>query len=203
MNKALAWLCAIGFVLNNSAPGLANDVQDFNYAQKLTNSGHYLEATRILREIQRHRPNDVNILCELGCSYERNFNDGANGLDNAQKCFERALQIDPQCGRACYGMAMCLDSRGDFVKGIQFATRGLSTKKPAWENLKERAGALSNLKKDKEALADIELYIKKTNDKDPEVILQKATILENLKKFDLALVEYRSLLKASYEDSTV
>lgn len=201
MKKAVIAMCAglIGFAI----PCAANDKQDFKYARSLIEAGHYLEATRLLRSIQKRHPNDVNVLCELGCSYEGNFSDGAQGLDNAQKCFERALQLDPQCGRAYYGLAMCYNSRGDFAKGVELATRALTVKKPELDGLQERAGALSHLKRDKEALADIELFIKKKNTKDREALVQKATILENLKRFDLALLEYRELLKAHYEDSLV
>ncbi len=194
-------MCA-GFIAS-ATPCAANDAQEFNRSLMLTRAGHYLEATKLLRSIQKRHPNDANVLCELGCSYERNFNDGAQGLDNAQKCFERALQLDPQCGRAYYGLSMCYNSRGDFKRGVEMATKALTVKKPELDGLQERAGALSNLKRDKEALADIELFIKKKNTKDREVFVQKATILENLKRFDLALLEYRELLKAHYEDSLV
>ena len=201
MKKAVIAICAA--FISFSTACAANDAQDFQYARSLTRAGNYLAATRFLRNIQKHHPNDVIVLCELGCSYERNFDDGAQGLDNAQKCFERALQLDPQCGRAYYGMAMCYNSRGNFAKGVEMSTMALTVKRPELDGLRERAGALSNLKRDKDALADIELYIKKKTPLEREVIVQKATILENLKRFDLALNEYRALLKTHYEDSLV
>lgn len=202
MSKAHALSFAAAFFMSSGAICKANDVQDFHYALSLTKKGHYLEATRVFRDLQSRHPNDVNILLELGHSYERNYNDGS-GLRKAQKCFERVIQIDPECGKAYVGLALCMDGRGEFAKGIAYATKALKVKKPDLEGLQERAGAYSHVRRDKEALADIELYIKKTNTKDPEIFLQKATILENLKRFDLALIEYRSLLKAHWEDSLV
>lgn len=203
MKKTLPLSVAAMLILSGGALCHANDAQDFNEALKLTKAGKFLEATRLFRSVQARHPNDVNVLCQLGFSYERNFNGGAAALGSAQKCFERALQLDPECGEAYHGMALCVDSRGDYVKGIEYCTKALKVKKPDLEGYRERAGALSNLKRDKEALVDVETYIKKTNTKDPEVFLQKATILENLKRFDLALIEYRALLKAHYEDSLV
>ncbi len=202
MKKAFALSIAAAFITSSGMLSRANDAQDFNYAIKLTKAGKYVEATKLFRAVQSRHPNDVNVLCQLGFSYERNFNDGSS-VSNAQKCFERVIQLDPQQGEAYLGMALCFDSRGEYHKGIEYATKALTAKKPDLEGYLERAGALSNLKRDQEALVDIETYIKKKNSKDPEVLLQKATILENLKRFDLAIIEYRALLKSKYEDSLV
>ncbi len=202
MGKILALIAASLLSTYICIPSKADDAKEFEYARRLTNAGHYLEATKVYRDLQRRRPGNVDVLVELGFSYERNFND-PSGLINARKCFERALQMDPEKGSAYLGLALCADGKGEFEKGIQYATKAINAKKPEVEGYRERAGALSHLRRDKEALQDIDVYLKRTHSKSSEDLLLKASILENLKRFDLALLEYRLLLKTHWEDSLV
>lgn len=179
------------------------DSRDFAEALRLEALGHYDAAARIFREIQRKRPNDAYVLSALGNAYMNNYNDVANGVDKAEKCFLRALQLDPELGQAYARLAECYDSRGDFKTGVKMATKALSVKKPDYDGLRERAGAYSNLKRDKEALADIEEFLKRVQKVERKHLVQRATILENNKLYERALAEYRSLLKIKYEDQIV
>lgn len=181
----------------------ANDKSDFDEASRLGSLGHYGEAARILREVQRHRPNDPYVLCELAGAYMNNYNDVSGGVDKAEKCLRRAIQLDPECGRAYSRLAECYDAKGDFTTGVKLATKALSVKKPEWDALRERAGAYSNLKRDKEALVDIDLFLKRQVKAEKKHLIQRGQILENLKQYDRALVEYRKLLKNKYEDQIV
>ncbi len=45
--------------------------------------------------------------------------------------------------------------------GIKYATRSINSKKPDPDAYRERAGALSNLKRDKEALVDYDRFLHK------------------------------------------
>lgn len=195
-------LCS-SFALAANRADNARDSRDFAEAKSLEAVGHYEAASRIFREIQRRRPNDADVLTALGNAYMNNPNDVANGVDKAEKCFLRALQLDPELGQAYSRLAECYDARGDYKMGIKMATKALSVNKPYYDALRERAGAYSNLKRDKEALVDIEAFLKTVPKVEKKFLVQRATILENNKLYDRALAEYRSLLKAKYEDQIV
>ncbi len=165
--------------------------------------GHYGESARLLREVQRHRPRDVYVLTALANAYLNNINDVPGGIDKAEKCLHMAIKMDPEYGTPYSRLAECYDSRGDYVTGIKFATKALSVKRPEFDAYRERAGAYSNLKRDKEALADFDLFLKKVSKVERKHLLQRAAILENLKLYDRALSEYRNLLKVKYEDQIV
>lgn len=187
------------------SPALASsaDGRAFDEALRLGQLGHYGESARMLREIQRKHPNDPYVLTELGNAYMNNYNDLVSGTEKAEKCLRRALEIDPQLGKAWVRLAECYDAKGDFESGIKFATKGLTVKKPDYEGYHERAGALSNLKRDKEALKDIDMFLKLNPKPERKYWVQRATILENLKQYDRAIAEYRRLLKLKYEDQVV
>lgn len=73
---------SLSFALALSAS--ANDKSDFDEASRLGSLGHYGEAARLLREVQRHRPNDPYVLCELAAAYMNNYNDVKDGVDKAE-----------------------------------------------------------------------------------------------------------------------
>ncbi len=181
----------------------AGDKSDFEEALRLERLGHYGETARLLREVQRHRPDNAYVLAELANAYLNNYSDLKNGLDNAEKCSRRAIKLDPECGRAYARLAECRDAKGDYIEGVKFATKALTCKKPDWDAYRERAGAYSNLKRDKEALADYDQFLEKSPKVERKHLVQRATIMENLKQFDRALLEYRKLLKGKYEDQIV
>lgn len=200
MIAAALFICAFCII---GTPSYATERQKFQFAQKLMYEGHFQEAYRCLLTLHKRNPKDPYILCELGNCCQQNLNDYANSVAEAPKYFEKALKLDPECGLAYLGLARAANTRGDFKTGVEYATKAINAKQPDWYGYTERAGALSNLHRDKEALADIETYIKKKHVHDKQTLMQKATILENLKRYDLALVEYKTILKMAYEDSIV
>lgn len=188
------------------APAIALETaeeRDFDEAMRLCALGHYGEAKRLLRVVQSKFPKSAVVLTALGNAYLNDYNDVSGGVDKAEKCFRKAIELDPEYGRSYAHLAECCDTRGDFKTGIKLATKALSVKKPDYEAYKERAGAYSNLKRDSEALADMEQYLKHTPKVERKHLVQRATILENLKQYDRALAEYRKLLKEKYEDQVV
>ena len=199
------FLFALSVSLTSISPTLAStaDERAFDEALNLCHLGHYGEGKRILREVQRRHPNDVYVLTELGNAYMNDYNDVAGGVDKAEKCLRRAIEIDPEYGKAYSILAECSDAKGDFAQGVKLATKALSVKRPCFDALHERACAYSRLKKDKEALADIELFLKKSVKVERKYLLRRASILENLKEYDRAIAEYRKLLKEKYEDQIV
>lgn len=173
-----------------------------------SNSGRFPEAARILRQINQKYPNDVTILVELGHVSMNNAGDLTNGMAFAEQCFRKAIKIDPEYGRSYKKLGEWYNARGDYQTGVKLCTKALTVKQPDVEGLRERAGAYSNLNRDKEALEDINFYIKKVNLPKTglfaeKILLHKAGTHENLKQYDKALEVYRGLLSDHYEDSLV
>ncbi len=203
MLTKIAALLAITFVLASSCADASNtdDTKLFNEGIRLRDLGNNTEAAKIFREVQRRRPNDANVLTELADSYLNNYSDITYGPEKGEKCLLRAIQLDPELGRAYMLLAKFYNASGDFDEGIKLSTKAMTVKKPDWEALRERAAALSNMKQDQAALVDIELHMKKRPPASRKTRQLRATILENLKNYDRALSEYRTLLKENFEDT--
>lgn len=185
-----------------------NDTRLVNQAVRLTDAGNFPDAARILQGVHQRNPKDVFVLVQLGHCAMNSAADLTNGSVFGEKCFRKAIELDPQYGRAYKKLAECYNGRGDFLNGVKYTTKALSVKKPDLDALRERAGALSNLNREKEALADIDLYIKRNENRIrgriyQMVHMQRAAILENLKQYDKAVAAYRALLKRNYEDQVV
>lgn len=205
---ALLTLPVLAIIANPAWSMDRADERLVNEAIRLADAGNFPHAARILQRVHQRYPKDTFVLVQLGHVSMNSAADLTNGTILAEKCFRRAIELDPQFGRAYKKLAECYDGRGDFLNGVKYTTKAMSVKKPDMDALRERAGALSNLKRDKEALADIDLFINKYSthlrERDvKKVQLQRAAILENLKQYDKAVAVYRGLLKLNYEDSIV
>ncbi len=186
----------------------SQDARLVSEAVSLSDKGNFPHAARILQAVHERNPKDTFVLVQLGHASLNSAADLTRGTAYAEKCFKKAIEIDPQYGRAYKKLAECYNGRGDFLNGVKYTTKAMSVKNPDMDALRERAGALSNLNRDKEALADIDLFMKKyrglLRERDKKkVLLQRAAILENLKQFEKAIAVYRELLKLNYEDSIV
>jgi len=185
-----------------------SDTRLVNEAIRLADAGKFPDAAHILQGVHQRNPKDVFVLVQLGHSAMNSAADLTNGSAFGEKCFRKAIELDPQYGRAYKKLAECYNGRGDFANGVKYTTKAMAVKKPDLDALRERAGALSNLKRDKEALADMDLFIKSSKNKlagrlFEKVHLQRAAILENLKQYEKAVEVYRMLLKLNYEDQLV
>lgn len=197
------------FCLTSSAHAMDRyDAQRVNDAVRLCDSGHFPDAIRILTAVNQRNPKDAFVLCQLGHAHMNNAADLTHSTAIAEKCFRKSIEVDPQYGRGYKKLSEWYSAHGDWEMAVKLATQALSTKKPDLSALVERAGAYSSLHKDKEALADFELYLSKT--KMPQerrhrdkVYLQKAGLLENMRLYDKALAVYRTMQKEHYEDSIV
>ncbi len=172
-------------------------------ALRCSELGDFVQSARILRNLHKHHPNDVFILTKLGDAYMNNIQDLSESTKLAEQCFKRAIEIDPQYGEPYAKLAECAGARGDFDLGIKLSTKAMTVKEPDFSALKERAAAYSHLKRDKEALADIDHYLTFKPKNTRKLLLLKASILENLKRYGEALIQYRAFLKEHYEDQLV
>lgn len=184
------------------------DTQRVNDAVQLCDSGHFPEAIRILTGVNQRNPKDSFVLCQLGHAHMNNAADLTHSTAIAEKCFRKAIEVDPQYGRAYKKLSEWYSAHGNWQMAAKLATQALTVKRPDISALVERAGAYSSLHRDKEALADFELFTSKTRlptDRRhrEKIYLQKAGLLENLKQYDKALTVYRTIQKEHYEDSIV
>lgn len=171
-------------------------------ALKFQKSGNYKEANRLWRELLRRSPNDPRLLTEVGNSYYEDSSNLALGVIEAEKYFRRSIKVAPEFGAAYVKLAKWYNSKGNYAEGIRLATLGINAKIPDYYGLVERAGAYSNLHKDKEALADMNRFIAGGNNEKMQ-ILRRASIYENLHQYDKALADYQSVLQKNYEDQVV
>jgi len=171
-------------------------------ARQYEYKGNFNEANRLWRELLRRHPNSARFLTEVGNSYYEDSSNLAKGAIEAEKYFRLAIKADPTYGKPYSKLAKFYNSKGNYAEGIRYGTLGINAKQPDDYALIERAGAYSSLHKDREALADLDRYIKMGHHSREEVV-RRASIYENLHQYDKALASYKEVLKESYEDQVV
>lgn len=77
-------------------------------ALTLERQGDYDAALTSYRLALRDQPNDQRILQNMAIAYSK-----IGRLDEAVRCYRRALELDPQLSGAHYGLAFLLLKRGD------------------------------------------------------------------------------------------
>jgi tetratricopeptide (TPR) repeat protein len=77
-------------------------------ALSLERQGDYDAALTSYRLALRDRPNDPKILQNMAIAFSR-----TNRLDDAVRCYKRALEVAPDLSGAHYGLAFLLLKRGD------------------------------------------------------------------------------------------
>lgn len=94
-------------------------------ALALERQGDYDAALTSYRLALRDQPNDQRILQNMAIAYSKTAR-----LDDAIRCYRRALELDPQLSGAHYGLAFLLLKRGDTVGAERHLTTFLA-KPPA------------------------------------------------------------------------
>jgi tetratricopeptide (TPR) repeat protein len=184
------------------------DQRRLSDALRLSDRGNFPQAIKILSALAERNPRDVDVLTTLGNCYMNDAADLTTGFRKAEVLFRKSTQIDPEFGHAFKKLGECYCLRGDYENGLKMCTRAIQVKRPDLDGLRERASAYSNLHRDKEALQDMELYMRKAKMPAPgryrdKIDLQMAGIYENVHEYEKALVIYRKMLKNRYEDSLV
>lgn len=186
------------------SPALADD---FEAVSKLMDAGNYSAARPALRAMVRKYPKDTILFIWLAKAYANDPENLREGFRKAGQCLKHAQELDPELGKVYTQYSEWYSAQGDFPKSIEMATKALKVKKPDNSAYEERAHAYNSMKKDKEAIADIEQAVKHVNRVNPrrwrKVMLSKASILENAGQYERALSDYEAILKQSYEDSIV
>lgn len=197
---------AIGFLITTlvlGSSGNCKSVEDFQYerAQQLIRDGHHDQASVILEKLCRLHPNNASLLVELGQTYLNDTNEMAGGQIKSEKCFRKAIKMDPEFGKAYYHMSEWANAQCKYDLAIQMSTKALTVKRPDTQAYMERAATYSNQHKDKEALADLDKFIS-LRKRDRKAFERRASILENLKLYERALADYRVMQNEHYDDGT-
>ncbi|WP_419804826.1 tetratricopeptide repeat protein [Terriglobus sp.] len=99
-------------------------------ADSLTARGRYLAAIRVYGKLQPTTPNIQN---RMGVASERMLM-----FDQAQHCFEAALQLDPKMGDAWNNLGTVMHNRGDLGKAEKYYRKAIKLKPnnaDAYQNL--------------------------------------------------------------------
>ena len=90
---------------SESRPGRVDYLSE---ALALERQGDYDAALTSYRLALRDRPNDQRVLQNMAIAFTR-----TGQLEDAVRCYRRALELDPTLGGAHYGLAFLLLKRGD------------------------------------------------------------------------------------------
>src|SRR5690606_19929733 len=85
-----------------------------NEARALERQGDYAAALTSYRLALRDKPDDYRVLQNMAIAYSR-----TGQLDEAVRCYRRALQLEPNLSGAHYGLAFLLLKKGDAVEAAQ------------------------------------------------------------------------------------
>jgi tetratricopeptide (TPR) repeat protein len=86
----------------------STQVDYLNEALGLERQGDYDAALTSYKLALRDRPNDQRVLQNMAIAYSK-----IGQIDDAIRCYRRALQLDPALSGAHYGLAFLLLRRGD------------------------------------------------------------------------------------------
>ncbi|MBX9952427.1 MAG: tetratricopeptide repeat protein [Candidatus Obscuribacterales bacterium] len=194
---------ALLIALSAGAPSRSETIEEREYAraQALIKEGHRDRASVILLKLYRLHPQNTALLVELGQTYLNDTTEMAGGQIKAEQCFRKAIKLDPEYGKAYYHMSEWANAQCKYDLAIEMATKALSVRKPDVQAYMERAATYSHQHKDKQALADLDKFIA-LGKGGRKAIERRANILENLKLYERALADYRTMQKLHFDDGT-
>jgi tetratricopeptide (TPR) repeat protein len=105
----------------SSQPPKPQRLDYLSEALALERQGDYDAALTSYRLALRDQPNDQRILQNMAIAYSKTAR-----LDDAIRCYRRALELDPQLSGAHYGLAFLLLKRGDTVGAERHLTTFLA-----------------------------------------------------------------------------
>ncbi|HEY9449472.1 MAG TPA: tetratricopeptide repeat protein [Gemmatimonadaceae bacterium] len=105
----------------SSQPPKPQRLDYLSEALALERQGDYDAALTSYRLALRDQPNDQRILQNMAIAYSKTAR-----LDDAIRCYRRALELDPQLSGAHYGLAFLLLKRGDAVGAERHLTTFLA-----------------------------------------------------------------------------
>lgn len=195
---------AAGFVSwFSAAPGYAGEQISFQKAQFLYNSKQIGKARAMLQKLNSDKRASPEVPCLLADSYLLNELDITEAeLKHCDDLALQALAKNPGWGNAIKIRAQIANVRGDYKEAIAFSTAALKATVPDARAYLQRCLAYQALGQPEKAFPDIDTYCKYTHN-EIDMVLLKASVQKDLKRFDDAIATYREGQKKQYRDWTV
>ncbi len=201
LNVGGATFLSLVITLSFCAKSSANE---FDELSRLMDAANYTVARPALRAMIKKYPKEPMLFVWLAKAYSNDPDNLRTGFEKAEQCLKHAVEVDPGFGKTYTQYSEWYSAQGNFPKAIEMATKALHAKTPDLGAYEERAHAYNSMKRDKEALADIEQALKHVTGKHRrKILLSKASILENSKQYERAIADYKEILKEDYEDTVV
>ncbi len=164
--------------------------------------GHVLEGRRMLIPFC-HRPDTTALMyCYLALSYIDDPEMDSKMNNEIVNDLNMAIKMDPDTGEYYRYMAKYHNIQGQWDEALKYEDKALKAKKPDRAALKERSGTYASLGRYKEALTDLDAYLAKEVSTQNTYFI-KATLLQELKRYDEAAKFYRLSIGLRNQDRTI
>lgn len=170
-------------------------------ALELIRNQHHLEARRLLEYVCTSRFARAKDYVYLGRSYVDELGDTSSSNQPA-RLLKKALQMDPNCSEAYVTLSTLSLLDGDSAKALEYANRAIACPQRDNTSFVLRAKVLAATKRYKEALESV-ADSERTGYTHAEVYRIKGSLLENLGRYDEAVVAYRKGHALQKKDWTI
>ncbi len=172
-------------------------------AAQLVKSDHVVAAKPILNKLLKQDPRNVKALRLLAeCHINENLE--GTGHKRARQLLQRAIKIDPDYSDSYRLLADIELIDGNYKQALTLCDRALACTKPANIAHRTKSIALTNVKRPKEAVKEMELFLegmKKVGKKPPTRTVEVyAGTLEEAGMYKEASAVYPQMQKESYSD---
>ncbi|HMW90340.1 MAG TPA: tetratricopeptide repeat protein [Candidatus Obscuribacter sp.] len=172
-------------------------------AAQLVKSDHVVAAKPILNKLLKQDPRNVKALRLLAeCHINENLE--GTGHKRARQLLQRAIRIDPDYSDSYRLLADIELIDGNYKQALTLCDRALACTKPANIAHRTKSIALTNVKRPKEAVKEMELFLegmKKVGKKPPTRTVEVyAGTLEEAGMYKEAIAVYSQMQKESYSD---
>ncbi|MDX1987598.1 MAG: tetratricopeptide repeat protein [Candidatus Obscuribacter sp.] len=172
-------------------------------AAQLVKTDHVVAAKPILIKLLKKDPTNVKALRLLAeCHINENLE--GTGHKRARQLLQRAIKIDPDYSDSYRLLADIELIDGNYKQALTLCDRALACSKPASIAHRTKSIALTNVKRPKEAVKEMELYLegmKKVGKKPPTRTVEiYAGTLEESGMYKEAIAVYSQMQQESYSD---
>lgn len=172
-------------------------------AAQLVKTDHVVAAKPILIKLLKKDPTNVKALRLLAeCHINENLE--GTGHKRARQLLQRAIKIDPDYSDSYRLLADIELIDGNYKQALTLCDRALACSKPASIAHRTKSIALTNVKRPKEAVKEMELYLegmKKVGKKPPTRTVEiYAGTLEEAGMYKEAIAVYSQMQQESYSD---
>lgn len=166
----------------------------------LMSQGHFVAARQLLQSFVQSK--GTHPTPELYCLWAETYlsdlevrdSKGARTTD-AEDGLRRALELDPECGRAYKDLAFFSNLRGDYKMAVQYGTRAIESKKPDASGWLQRGSAYAHLQQPEKALKDMNVFLSSHKASGIYYTI-KGDMLVSMKRWSEAIEAYKVALNS-------